>query len=68
MKMTKNFYFHTKHDPIEAIGKCNTFSLEEAIAIFAERKQLSIDSFLQIYDVKENENRNNSTSRDTKSS
>jgi len=48
----KRFKFTTKKDN-EAIGMCEAQNIEEAIQIFANTKQLSINSFLTIYEISE---------------
>ncbi len=50
----KEFIFCNKTDNSqEPIAKCIANSLEEAIECFAERKNLKIQEFLNIYDVLE---------------
>ena len=48
----KKFKFTTKKDN-EAIGMCEAQNIEEAMQIFANTKQLTIDSFITIYEVSE---------------
>lgn len=62
--MSKIFSYHSKvFKNSEAIGKCNAISNEEAVAVFAAKKKLSIDDFLIIYKVKEYENNKISNTR-----
>jgi hypothetical protein len=54
----RNFIFYSKTDSTrEPIGKIQASTEEEAVEIAAQKKQLTIDSFLELFEVKEIKNK-----------
>ena len=50
----KKFYFCCKNDITrEIISKCECKNIENAVEYFAKTKNLTIDSFLELFDVLE---------------
>ena len=54
----RNFIFYSKTDSTcEPIGKIQAEDEHEAVVIAAQKKQLTIDSFLELFKVKEIKNK-----------